>query len=197
MFVGTSDILSLLSGVVFIIAFIPYIGAILRGEARPRKATWLVWAVGDWIILIGMATKGTTSGLIIAACFGATCLFLLSLWYGDAGWENRDRVCLTLSGVAILLWLYFGESNLGIMFSLLSLAIAAWPTYVSAWRRPENEDAKGWVIFNISSLLAVLAIPRATIADVAPPVTFMLIDLPMLYLLLVRPAQLRRKLQAS
>lgn len=194
---GTSDILSLLSGVVFIIAFIPYIGAILQGEARPRKATWLVWAVGDWIILIGMAAKGTTSGIIIAACFGATTLFLLSLWYGDAGWENRDRICLTLSGVAILLWLYFGESNLGIMFSLLSLVIAAWPTYVSAWRRPENEDAKGWAIFNVSSLLAVLAIPRATIADVAPPVTFMLIDLPMLYLLFIRPAQLRRKLQAS
>lgn len=187
--------LSVLSGILFLVAFVPYIRAIIRRQTSPRKSTWLVWAIGDWIILVGMFAKGTVSGLIVAACFGATSIFLLSFRYGEAGWSTRDKVCLSLSALAIMLWQYFGESNLGIAFSLLSLAIAAWPTYVSAWERPQNEDAKGWIFFNISSFLGVLAIARATFADIAPPVMFVLIDLPMLYLLFVRPALIRRRSQ--
>lgn len=192
-----SNVLSVLSGIVILIAFFPYIRAIVKKETSPRKTTWLIWAAGDWIILAGMIAKGTISGLIAAACLGATTIFLLSLRYGESGWGTRDKVCITLSGVAIALWQYFGESNLGIAFSLLSLAIAAWPTYVSAWERPQNEDAKGWIIFNISSFLGVLGIAHLTFTDVAPPVTFMLIDAPMLYLLFVRPASLRRQAQVA
>lgn len=136
-----------------------------------------------------MIAKGTISGLIAAASLGATTIFLLSLLYGERGWTTRDKACLALSGAAIFLWQYFGESNLGIGFSLLSLAIAAWPTYVSAWERPENEDSKAWIIFNISSFLGVLAIRHLSFADIAPPVIFMLIDAPMIYLLFIRPAR--------
>ncbi|MEK7554142.1 MAG: hypothetical protein AAB517_02125 [Patescibacteria group bacterium] len=186
-----SNVVSMLSGIVILIAFFPYISAIVKKETSPRKATWLIWATGDWIVLVGMIDKGTISGLIVAACLGATAIFLLSLRYGEAGWNTHDKICISLSCVAIALWQYFGESNLGIAFSLLSLAIAAWPTYVSAWERPQNEDANGWIIFNIASFLGVLGIAHLTFADVAPPVAFMLIDAPMLYLLFVRPASIR------
>ncbi|MEK7610505.1 MAG: hypothetical protein AAB468_02035 [Patescibacteria group bacterium] len=180
-------ILSTCSGLVFIIAFFPYIRAIVRRETSPRKATWLVWAVGDIIILTGMIAKGTVSGLMIGAVLGATSTFLLSLKFGEPGWSARDKVCISLSGIAIVLWLYFGDSNFGISFSLLALTIAVWPTYVSAWNKPENEDKRGWILFNLANVFAVLAIPRWTFADVAPPFTFMAIDIPMLYLLFVRP----------
>jgi len=192
-----SGILSVLSGFVFLVAFFPYIEAIIKKRTSPRKATWLVWAIGDCVILAGMIAKGTISGLIVAACLGATTVFLLSLRHGETGWKTRDKVCITLSGIAIVLWQCFGESDIGIAFSSLSLAIAAWPTYVSAWERPENEDAKGWILFNISNFLAVLAIRHLTFADIVPPVAFFLIDSPMLFLLFVRPALLRRRAQIT
>jgi hypothetical protein len=181
-----SDVFSFVSAIVFVAALLPYIAAIVMGQAIPRKATWLVWATGDWIILAGMFAKETYNGLIIAACFGATTIFLLSLLKGEQGWTRRDKVCLTLSGVAILLWQYFGESNWSIGFSALSLVIAAWPTYVSAWENPKNESAMGWILFNLSSFLGLLAIRNATFADIVPPAVFVAIDVPMLYLLFIR-----------
>ena len=120
-----SIILSVLSGLVFIFAFFPYIKAILRKETSPRKATWLVWATGDIIIFTGMLAKGTISGLITAATIGATTVFILSLKYGESGWSKRDKICISLSAFAIVLWIYFGESNAGIALSLVALAIAA------------------------------------------------------------------------
>lgn len=182
-----SDTFSFLSALVFVAAIVPYIAAIVMGKAKPRKATWLVWATGDWIILVGMITKETYNGLIMAACGGATAIVILSFIYGERGWVTRDKVCLSLSAVAIALWIYFGESDWGIAFSSLSLAIAAWPTYVSAWINPNNESGQGWILFNLASLLGVLAIRRATFADIVPPTVFLLIDLPMLYLIFGRP----------
>jgi hypothetical protein len=182
-------VLSILSGLVFISAFFPYIKAIVRKEASPRKATWLVWAIGDIIILAGMIAKHTVSGLMVGAVLGATSTFILLLKFGEPGWTKRDKICLALSGLAIILWIYFGNSNVGIAFGLIALAIAVWPTYVSAWEKPEKEDHKAWVLFNTSNVLAIAAIPHLTFADIAPPLTFMLIDLPMLYLLFVRPFQ--------
>ena len=180
-------ILSTCSGLVFVLAFFPYIRAIVRKETSPRKATWFVWAVGDLIILTGMIVKGTISGLMIGAVLGGMTTFLLSLKFGESGWTKRDKICISLSGLALVLWSYFGDSDFGIAFSLLALAIAVWPTYVSAWHRPENEDKRGWVLFNLANVFAVLAIPHWTFADAAPPFTFMAIDVPMLYMLFARP----------
>src|SRR3989344_1453719 len=123
MLVTTKVVLSILSGLVFVYAFFPYINAIARGQASPRKATRLVWALGDIIMLAGMLAKSTTSGLIIAATLGAITVFLLSLKYGELGWNRRDKVCITLSLIAIALWVYCGESNIGIALSLVALAI--------------------------------------------------------------------------
>lgn len=180
-------IFSVISGLIFIFAFIPYIQAILRRDAVPRKATWLVWAVGDIIVLTGMLSKHTVSGLMIGATLGATIVFLLSLKYGEKGWGVRDKVCLFLSGLAITLWIDFNNSNLGIALSLVGLAIAAWPTYCSAWQKPENEDSRAWILFNVSNVFGILAIPSLTFANIAPPLAFVAIDVPMLFLLFVRP----------
>lgn len=180
------DILSVLAGLVFIFAFYPYIKAIVKGKTSPRKATWFVWAVGDIIILAGMISSGAISGQLVGATLGAVVTFLLSLKFGEPGWATRDKVCVALSGLAIALWLYFGESSLGIGFSLLALMIAAWPTYVSAWQNPANEDKTAWFWFNVSSVLAVAAISKMTFADVAPPIGFLLIDGVMIPLLFFR-----------
>jgi hypothetical protein len=187
--------LSVAAGLVFIFAFYPYIKAIVKRETSPRKATWLVWATGDVIVLAGMLANHTVSGQLVGAVIGATTTFILSVKFGEPGWTRRDKVCLSISALAIVLWQYFGESNLGIAFSLLSLCIAAWPTYVSAWEKPENEDKQAWIWFNISSVLALLAIPRLTFADAAAPIVFMAIDAPMLYLLFVRPTLQARRAQ--
>lgn len=182
-----SGTLSVLSGLIFLYAFYPYIRAIVRKEARPRKATWLVWAAGDIIVLSGMIASGTISGQMVAASLGATSVFLLSMKYGEPGWTTRDKVCIVISSAALILWQVVGESNVGIGLSLVALAVAAWPTYVSAWEDHRNEDRKAWFWFNLSSVFALAAIPGWAFADYAPAVAFFLIDSPMIYLLFIRP----------
>lgn len=175
-------ILSLVSGLLLTYAFVPYVRAIVGCKTSPRKATWLIWASCDWIILLGMLYQGKISGLLVGAVIGATTTFILSIKYGESGWTKRDKICIAIASSAVMTWVYFGESNYGIVLSSLALFVAAWPTYMSAWENPFNEDAKAWKIFTFSSLLGVLAIPHYTFADAVGPWTFLLIDSPMLYL---------------
>lgn len=180
------DALAVLSGLVLLYAFVPYLGAIVKGETSPRKATWLVWAVGDIIAFAGTAVAHKTNLLLLGASIGATTTFLLTLKFGKSGWLLEEKVCLALSGLAIVLWGYFGNSNVGIGLSLFALMIAAWPMYVSAWHNPEHEDKKGWIVFNLSSFIALFAVKHLTFAEAAPAIAFCLIDAPMLYLLFIR-----------
>ncbi len=189
--------LSVLAGLTFLYAFFPYIRAIMCEETRPRKATWLIWMLGDVITVAGMLAKHTISGQLVAAIIGAGTVFLLSLKYGESGWTKRDKICISIAVLAIVSWQYLGESNAGVALGLFALVVAAWPTYVSAWEKPENEDRKGWIIFEISSLLAVLAIPHWTFANYAPPIVFLSIDTPMMYLLCIRPFFKRRAVQTE
>jgi hypothetical protein len=48
------ETLSVLAGLLFVAAFVPYIRAILRKETKPSKASWIIWASMDTILLIGM-----------------------------------------------------------------------------------------------------------------------------------------------
>ena len=178
---------SILSGIVFLYAFYPYWKAILRGETKPQKVTWLIWAISDGVILAGMLANDTINGLLVGAVISATITFILALKFGKSGWNRQDKVCLTLSILAILLWVFSGESNVGIALSLLVIVIGMWPTWVSTLENPAHESKKGWAIFLISSFLAMVAITNRTFADVAPPSVFFTLDLSMVYLLFIHP----------
>lgn len=190
------EILSTLSGLILLYAFYPYIRAILRQETSPRKATWLIWSSCDTIILFGMLSKGAVSGMLIGAVIGATTTFILSLKFGESEWKKRDKICVVIAGLAIALWKYFGDSNIGIGLSCSALLIAAWPTYMSAWERPENEDRRAWVFFVISTIFGVLAIPHMRFVDAAPPIVFAIVDFPMIYLIFIRPYYRRRTVKS-
>jgi hypothetical protein len=147
-----------------------------------------------------MLAQGTVSGLMIAAAIFATITFFLSLKFGKSGWTRGDKICLFLSALAIALWIYFGDSNIGIAFSIAALAIAVLPTYQSAWNDSKNEDALTWILFNISSalgVLAVMAMSDSQFADSAPAIAFLAIDFPLLYLVVIRPRLKKRNEHAT
>jgi hypothetical protein len=198
-----STIFSVFTTLCFASGFYPQTRDLLKRKISPRLVTWLVWATGDWIILVGILTqKVRLSALIIVATIGASLTFLLTLKFGKSGWETRDKVCLALSGLAIGIWLWLGNSDYGIGISLIGLWIAAYPMYSIARDTPETENKLTWALFNVANVFAIFAIPNIlmlftgsiptlTFADVAPPIMFMVIDLPMIYYLFIRPRRRR------
>ncbi|HCM45367.1 MAG TPA: hypothetical protein DIS54_00830 [Candidatus Veblenbacteria bacterium] len=181
---------SVLAGLLFIAAFVPYIRSILKKETKPAKASWIIWASLDTITLTGMFFKEAVNGQILGAIFGAWIVVVLTLKYGIPGWTKLDKFCLGGAILGIILWQIFSDPTFGIMTSLSVVFLGSIPTFMSAWKYPSRENKLAWIIFWVSCIFALIAIPRWTLADAAQPITFFAIETIMMYILFVHPRML-------
>lgn len=186
------SILSVLAGVLFVVAYVPYIRTILRKETQPAKVSWIIWASLDGIAFAGMLIKHAVNGQIVGALCGSWTVAILALKHGKAGWSMLDKLCLGGAVLGIVLWLAFRSPEVGIVTSLSVMFLGSFPTFASAWNDPSKENRTAWTIFFSSCVVAMLAIPAATLADAAQPTTFLLTETIMVGILYLRPRRLGR-----
>lgn len=179
--------LSIVAGLLFIVAFVPYIRAIVRGDTKPAKASWIIWASLDSITIAGMYSKDAVNDQILGAVLGAWTVAILALRYGTPGWTRIDKLCLGGAVLGIVLWQVFSNPVIGIMTSLSVIFLGSIPTFRSAWKDPSKEDRVAWTIFWVSCVAAVAAIPSWTLQDASQPITFFVIESIMMYILYFRP----------
>lgn len=175
--------LSVFSGILCIFAVIPYAVSIVRGKTKPAKASWLIWAGVNTIILIGMVAAGTLNGQIVGATAGCWIITALSLRFGVPGWTVLDRACLAGAVLGVVLWALSRNPVLAIVTSLAVVSLGTVPTLVASWHNPEREHRATWIIFWTSSALATIAIPQWTVADAGQPLTFLALETSVIVLL--------------
>lgn len=181
------QILTTLAGLLMMAGFVPYIWAILRKEAKPAKASWVIWATLDTITLAGMIAKGSVNGQLIGAIIGAYITVGLALKFGKPGWTRLDRACLGGAVLGIALWAITANPVAGIATSCGVIFLGSIPTFVSAWEDPTRENTLAWTLYWLSCVCALAAIPAWTLADALQPITFTAVETTMMVILLVRP----------
>lgn len=201
------DFLSIAAGVVFCLGFVPYIWGILKPKVgwrrlnaliswldsrsptpvKPVRVTWFIWTVLDVLLLVGMHSAGATNGQIIAAVFCGLMVFVLSLKYGKHGWGWVDIGCLVGAIIGIALWQVYQDVFWGIVIFLVIGSFGAVPTFWSAWKDPSREDRLAWMIWWVSCVLTIVAIPQWTLADAGQPLLFFVVESVMVLILLIRP----------
>jgi hypothetical protein len=178
-------ILSGIAGVVVIAAYFPYIRAILAKQAIPAKASWLIWATIDSLLLYGMFVRHVVNGQILGTVVMIWIVVVLAFFYGEAGWSRLDKLCLTGAVTGLILVLINPTWSI-VLLAIISF-IGAVPTFHSAWRDPAREDRVTWAMYWISCVFTVIAIPVWSLSAGAQPVSFLIVQTTMVYLLFVRP----------
>ncbi len=179
------DFLIIMTGILQTLCMIPYIAGILRGDSKPMKSTWFIWATLDVITLSSMYMKGEMNIQIIIAVLSASSVALLSLKYGQPGLSRIDKVCLSGAVLAIALWAVSGNPLLALICSLSATLIGMIPTAVSAWQVPSRENRLAWTIGTAASICSVLTVKEWEVAASAQPIVFLVINfgmMPILYL---------------
>ena len=178
-------ILADLAGFVVIAAYLPYIRAILKKRATPEKASWLIWAVIDSLLLYGMFVRHVVNGQILGTVAVIWIVAALALFDGEAGWSRVDKVCLTSTVVGLILIIV--NPTWSIVLLAITSFVGAIPTFYSTWRDPTREVRVTWAMYWVSCVLTVIAIPAWSVSAGAQPISFLIVQTTMVYLLFVRP----------
>lgn len=152
-----------LAGLLSIVASILYIIGIFRKDEKerikPNRATWFIWAIVGWIILLSYRASGAeeTIWVPVGYALGSTVIFLLSIKYGVGGWSRLDRRCLLAAGLSLVLWVALGATVALVAALLIDLAGFV-PTLEKSWSSPQTEGRLAWGTGAIANLFNILAV---------------------------------------
>ena len=169
------SLFSVLAVVLTLVAYIPYLRSILKGQTKPHMYSWLVWFVDSLIIFILQLTNNAGPGAYVTLAAAVMCFIVLILSFskGTKDIKKVDGIFLITAFIALGLWWFAKQPLLSaILITGVDLFGFA-PTVRKAWRAPNSETATFYFINSIRFVLAILALSQYSIINMIYPATWL------------------------
>ena len=180
-------ILGLLSPLICVLGYVPYVYSIIKNKITPHPFSWFLWAILGFVTLvtyIGVGAKETIP-LAVLNFFGPLFIFFFTIKYWKGGFSRFDYVCLALSLVSITIYIVFRTAAIALTINLLGDLFASFPTIRKTYNDPKSENILTWICFFIGNLLSLFAIKDITYGVLVFPLYLTLIAASM-FLLIIR-----------
>ena len=160
------------AGVISLVAIVPYILAILRGETKPNRATWWIWTIVGLMLGASYYSSGAnhTMWVPVSYIIGPIVTAVLSIKYGVGGWTRFDKSCLFGAGASVVLWWMFSSPLAALLINLFIDFMGALPTIRKAYHEPESEDRAAWVLASAANTANLFAVERWTFTIAIYPI---------------------------
>lgn len=165
-------------------AFFPLIISIFKRTSTPSIVTWAPWAILDTRLAWDMYQVGSLNAQMTGIVIGVWVTVLLLLWRGTWKFSQLDYYCIAgaVAGIATTFLLSNEEWRI-LLISIVLFGVSL-PSFEHGWNRPEAEDTVTWVLAGVGSFITLLAVPTLAIKDIAQPIAFVVITVPMIIMLL-------------
>jgi len=134
----------------------------LKGKTKPNRVTWFFWALAPLIAFAAEVQKGVGLQIWMTFSVGFNPLIILiaSFFNKKSYWKlhKYDYFYGGLALLGIILWQITGEGNLAILFAILTDGLAAIPTVIKSYFKPETESSLIYLLGMINAAIAVLTI---------------------------------------
>ncbi len=184
------EILGIAAGVLTIIEYAYYCWTIVKGETKPSRATWFIWAVLTVLIAFSYDAAGgdETIWVAYAAAIGTLFIAILSIRYGVGGWQPIDRIALTIAFLCLPLWFVAGPEWVLLVTLVVDLAGIV-PTIYKTYLYPTQESGIAWgmnVVGSVLNIVALGAIATWSFSEVLYPFYMLLINATLFFLIVRR-----------
>ena len=189
------EILGMIAGIIAFLAYIVYIISILRGESKPNRATWWIWAFMGLVLALSYQFSGASNTVWVpyVEFLGPFTIALLSVKYGEGGLEDRtDLLCLFGAVVSVILWIVFNNPVVALITNLAIDSFAIVPTIKKSYLRPEGEDFWAWFGTGLADGLNMFAVEKFTFAILVYPIYMLVSDLIIIIILAIKKKKLMK-----
>ncbi|MFL4470016.1 hypothetical protein ACERZ8_09105 [Tateyamaria armeniaca] len=162
-FQGT-DVLRLfgvVSALLSICAFLPYLRDMWTGHTRPQRASWLIWSVLGSIALASQVYEGAMQSLWFATMqvVGTVTVLALSVRWGRGVFFSKlDLYVLAASGVGLVLWALTDTAVYALAITISISLMGGCVTALKAYRDPGSETLTMWFMSCIAAWFAILSV---------------------------------------
>lgn len=174
----SQDVLGMLTVVLVIVAFTPYVYGTLKGTTRPHLYSWIIWSLiqgtGVWIMLAEGAKWGA-AGLFVGTAF---CILnaALSVRFGTKDITRTDTIFLIAALVAFGMYAVAHEPYSALALVVFIDLCGFVPSYRKAFNDPQSENISTWGMLGLSNLLSLAALQEVTILTAAYPAALLVVE---------------------
>lgn len=149
-----------LSGIVILLAFLPYIKDIFLKKTKPERISWLLWGILGAIAFFSQLAKGGEYSLIMtgAQAVGDMGIFFLAIKYGVGGFLKRDIIALIGAALGLFLWYLTKEAAIALFIVIFIDATGVVLTIIKSYESPATETMSSWVLTCTGGFLACIAV---------------------------------------
>ncbi len=158
----------LISSVVAIVCFVPYLIDIVKKKTEPHMYSWLIWTILQIVGVMAQLKDGAGYGswaLAIGAFFCFS-IFLLSFKYGTKNISKFDIFCLISSLFAILVYINIKNPVWAIIVVTTIDFVGFLPTFRKGYEEPFSETPSTFVMSAVANFLSLLALQNYSLTTV-------------------------------
>lgn len=165
------EVAGISAGILAAVAYVPYIRDILNGDAKPERASWLIWVVLAGIAFFSQRTEGARASLWFVGLdgLGALIILLLAIKHGVGGLTRRDKVGLVAAGIGLVLWYVTRHATIALLMTIVVDASGTSLTVLKTYEDPSSETYAMWVMVTIAGILTIVSVGRIDIALLVYP----------------------------
>jgi hypothetical protein len=159
-------------------AALPYLAQILRGEAKPRLATWFIWSLLAFIAASAafQAHQLPAAALSLAQAFECEWIVLLGFKKGDRSIDTIDVLCIIGAANCLILLFFLKSPTATIIATSLVDLMGTIPTLRHTWRKPFEEVWSTYLLYVIAEILTLFIVDYSTPAAYIFPIFLLLED---------------------
>jgi hypothetical protein len=183
-----------LSSLVAVVCFIPYLRDIFKKHTQPHAYSWLVWTILQIVGVTAQFADGAgygAWGLTIGAFFCFT-IFLLSFKYGTKNITKFDGACLAASLVATVAYLVLHNPLWAVIIVAVVDFVGFLPTFRKGWQEPNTETPSTFALSALANFFSLLALQNYTTITVLYIASLLVTNSSFVFMILLRKQILAR-----
>jgi len=164
-----------------LIGIASYIKETIKGNTKPNKVSWLMWAIAPMIASFAAMANGVGWAVlpVFMSGFAPLLVFIASLLNKKSYWklESFDYLCGLFSVLALILWAITKDATIAIVFSIASDGFASIPTIIKLWKYKETETVDAYTAGLLNSLTSFFAIKTWNFSSYGFPIYLVVINI--------------------
>lgn len=178
----------LLSAVLTLVGYFPYLQNIIKGKTRPHIFSWVIWTMLSGIVFFAQLAKGAGPGAWNTGIACAICIAIvaLTIWQGDRSITRSDWISFLLGLTGIPIWRLTNDPTGAVIMATLVYAAAYYPTFRKSFQKPQEETLFAYGVSILRSILSLVAMQVSTVATLLFPLAVSVMNIAFISMVLFR-----------